>query len=1238
MKRRLRILAFAMLGVLVLAGGFAAWLIGTESGLRFALARAVGATDGRLSLRDASGSLRSGFTLTGLRWQDVRAGADLQVAEATIAIDAGELLARRVHVRSLAARGLRAALTTTPPDPDAKPFDLAAPLEIAIDDALLRDAEVAQDGRQVLAVDELRTAARWDAKGVAVDRLSLRSPAGKVDLDGALALAPGNRGNGRIRFAWRAGERDYAGTIAAKSDGAHANLDVALTVPTAARVVLLLEPRGKWPWTASVRVPAFAPQRVLPDSTWESLALSIDGAGDEGSGRFSGELAIDARRFTLNDVRYVLDATRIEVTSLDIGSPDAAGVVSGRASLVRNDGPLHGTAALEWRDVVLPADLAGQALESHGAVALTGSTDAWHAETKLELGPPGKPNEITARIDGTPDELRFDSITLKQAAGALEGAGTLALGNDPRWDFKARATGVDPGTLLAEWPGSLGFELATEGAWTDDGARGHVLLQDLAGTLRGRAIAGDADVDIAPGWAIDGRAELRSGGSVATLQGQRGDATDATLVLRIASLDDLFPGAAGKLDARLRAQGRWPHLAVQGDANASALAWDGTRVERAHATFDVRDFEPRSGTVDLDAHGVQRGELAYESLVVALSGDESAHALRVAAEGEPAALSLELRGARDGDAWRGTLGKLAITPKDRDAFVLERPTDLAFADGSLGIGDACLAAGAARVCVASTLARDGGAEASYRVERLPLSLIAAYAAPDSEIEVTGLVEGNGRFARTAEGALTGDAVLSATPGRIGWPGRDEPALAAWSELRVDARRAADGMHATLRATLDGGGRVAANADVTGEGDALSGRIEATLPNVAFLELFTPELSGTKGQLEAGYALAGTLAQPRLDGALSLSAFSTELPTVGIRVSDGEARVAATGPDRYGITGSVHLGDGVLRIAGEGGTAVGAAAKLTLKGENLLLADVPGMKIVASPDLALERDAERMLLSGKLAVPSANIDLTKLPGGSATRASSDVVVIDAGAVEQEQGQLPFAADVVVTLGDQVKVRGYGLKGEVEGQLRVRERPSRPTTGTGELRVTGTYKAYGQNLTIDRGRLLFAESPLEDPGLDMVATRPLRDVTPGLRIQGRAQAPVLTVFATPPMEQSEALSYLVTGRPLRGLSNEQGSTVTMAAQALGAVTGDLLAKGIGKRIGVDDIGVSTDDRIGGSAFTIGKYLSPRLYLSYGVGLFTPGEIVTMRYEFTDHWDFEASTGSVENRAGVNYKYER
>ena len=31
---------------------------------------------------------------------------------------------------------------------------------------------------------------------------------------------------------------------------------------------------------------------------------------------------------------------------------------------------------------------------------------------------------------------------------------------------------------------------------------------------------------------------------------------------------------------------------------------------------------------------------------------------------------------------------------------------------------------------------------------------------------------------------------------------------------------------------------------------------------------------------------------------------------------------------------------------------------------------------------------------------------------------------------------------------------------------------------------------------------------------------------------------------------------------------------------------------------------------SAFTVGKYLSPRLYFSYGVGLFDPGQVITLR----------------------------
>jgi translocation and assembly module TamB len=133
--------------------------------------------------------------------------------------------------------------------------------------------------------------------------------------------------------------------------------------------------------------------------------------------------------------------------------------------------------------------------------------------------------------------------------------------------------------------------------------------------------------------------------------------------------------------------------------------------------------------------------------------------------------------------------------------------------------------------------------------------------------------------------------------------------------------------------------------------------------------------------------------------------------------------------------------------------------------------------------------------------------------------------------------------------------------------------------------------------------------------------------------------LTVFSNPVMEQSDALSYLVTGKPLSQVKGGEGSMVNAAAQALGSATGNLLAKSIGSKLGIDDIGVSSSDALGGnSAFTVGKYLSPRLYLSYGVGLFEPGQVITLRYRLSKRWSFEAQNATDFNRASLNYRIEK
>jgi translocation and assembly module TamB len=255
-----------------------------------------------------------------------------------------------------------------------------------------------------------------------------------------------------------------------------------------------------------------------------------------------------------------------------------------------------------------------------------------------------------------------------------------------------------------------------------------------------------------------------------------------------------------------------------------------------------------------------------------------------------------------------------------------------------------------------------------------------------------------------------------------------------------------------------------------------------------------------------------------------------------------------------------------------------------------------------------------------------------------------VVRDGKVVESaaQQSAFPLAASVNVKLGDKIAVVGYGLDSTVTGQLLVRETPGTPTTGSGQLTVSGRYKAYGQDLTIKDGRLLFAGTPLDNPRLSITATREIDDnLSTGLRIAGSAQRPVVTVISDPNVGEADALSYLVTGRSLNDVGSASGSSqdaLASATQSLEGAAGGLVAKRIGQRLGLDEAGVEENAMIGGSALTIGEYLSPRLYLSYGVGLFEPGEVIALRYKLSKGVGVRIQRGTQETRAGVEYRIER
>jgi len=419
-----------------------------------------------------------------------------------------------------------------------------------------------------------------------------------------------------------------------------------------------------------------------------------------------------------------------------------------------------------------------------------------------------------------------------------------------------------------------------------------------------------------------------------------------------------------------------------------------------------------------------------------------------------------------------------------------------------------------------------------------------------------------------------------------------------------------------------------------------------LGNLAFVELLSHELANVKGRADGRFQFAGSLAQPLLTGQAELGDFTAEIPAAGLTLAQGQLHVTTFDGQQLQIRGSVQSGKGSVAVDGSASLDGAQPTRLTIKGSQFTAVDIPAASVVLSPDLLVQQGANGIDITGAVSLDRARVNVDKLPGAGASAASPDVVVVDARQAQGAASGTPLNAMVKVNLGEQTHVTGMGLDGRLSGVLTVIEKPGRATIGQGQIAVNGTYRAYGQDLQIQRGQLLFASTPIDNPGLNIRAVRKLNPNATidegqevGLYVSGTAQRPILTVFSNPVMEQSDALSYLITGKPLSEVKGGEGSMVSAAAQALGSAAGDLLAKRIGSQLGLDDIGVSSNEALGGSsAFTVGKYLSPRLYLSYGVGLFEPGEVITLRYRLSKRWNLEAQQATEFSRASLNYRLER
>jgi translocation and assembly module TamB len=447
--------------------------------------------------------------------------------------------------------------------------------------------------------------------------------------------------------------------------------------------------------------------------------------------------------------------------------------------------------------------------------------------------------------------------------------------------------------------------------------------------------------------------------------------------------------------------------------------------------------------------------------------------------------------------------------------------------------------------------------------------------------------------------------------------------------------------------------------------ALRGTLVATVQEKGIITTLFPGLvQESSGEVAAELAVSGNWATPQIGGKLQLSKASAYLPTAGIHLR--EVQLAARLEKNLiridsfrALSGEGQI-EGSARITLEGWQVVRYEG--TLDGKNFQTVFFPELQLLSTPKLSFVGTPRKLTVRGDVALPELRIVGTS--SRSTITPSSDVIREGQSVAIVKSSPLALDVKVKITLGDKVFVKASGIDAQLAGAVDLSFSTLDRITSTGEINVvTGRYRTYGVNLEIVRGRLFFAGGTIDRPGLDVLALRTIGTVRAGVMVAGTLQRPVTRLYSEPTMPDVDILAYIVIGHPL----GSSGQQTTLLTQAAGALLTSGQAAQLSEKI-KNQLGLSTLEIQGGvgassssmgytplqvtapgaipaeqqpgiteTVLTVGKYLTPQLYISYGKSLFTGSNLFRLRYDIFKQWQIETQTGSGESGADLYYKLE-
>ena len=381
-----------------------------------------------------------------------------------------------------------------------------------------------------------------------------------------------------------------------------------------------------------------------------------------------------------------------------------------------------------------------------------------------------------------------------------------------------------------------------------------------------------------------------------------------------------------------------------------------------------------------------------------------------------------------------------------------------------------------------------------------------------------------------------------------------------------------------------------------------------------------------GLTNVNATFGGTITAPQVFGVIKSKGSAIPRYDVG-QINDFDLNIELNG-QQGNLDGTIVLNERELKLAGALDWSNGPNGALTATARELPVFLVGYGRAAANLDAQVTL-GEILDIKGEVEIPRAMISVNDV-SSSGTNVSGDEILVPEEGTQALMRQAPSnfksAMDLKVKMGDDVRFSALDMvEGRLGGGLNITKRVSDNTIrANGEINIVdGAADIYGRRFNFATARVLF-KNEIANPSLniEVVADEDSLedDVQVGVRVTGTANAPDINLFSKPNMSQNEILSYILYGHGLYKNVLQQDSNNSNLLLGLGVSGISGLATGIAESFGVRDIQFNTEGSGDEMQVAVQGYITRKLRLSYGYGIFSTIGEFKLRYELIDSFYVE------------------